>query len=225
MEDGRQEHKTVGAAGEFFRELDDARQHAWRLDDGGVGTAAESVLAFEFDGEIEALVEHPREGVRGIEPDRRQYWHHLAVEVISNPLALRLVPARAAQEADALLGQCRQDHVIEVLVLLGNDGMRFGSDQTEGFLRRLAVVGNDWGLRADLFLEAGNADLEEFVEVAGNDAQEAQAFEQRHALVLRLCQHAAIEGKQAELAVEVVCRREAGFQERMGHRARSNVIS
>ena len=31
--------------------------------------------------------------------------------------------------------------------------------------------------------------------------------------------------KQAELAVEVVFRREAGFQERMVHRSRSNVIS
>lgn len=74
-------------------------------------------------------------------------------------------------------------------------------------------------------LEAGTRILEEFVEVAGNDAQEAQALQQRHALILRLRQHAAIEGKQAELAVKVVFRREAGFQERMIHRARSNVIS
>jgi hypothetical protein len=33
----------------------------------------------------------------------------------------------------------------------------------------------------DLLLEAGDADLEELVEVARDDAEEAQALEQRHA--------------------------------------------
>jgi hypothetical protein len=113
VQDGRQEDEAVFAAGQFFRQADDARQHARRLDDGGVGAAPEGVLAFQFDGEVEALVEHAREGVRRVEPDRRQHRHHLAVEVFADPFALRLVPARAAQEADALFGQRRQDHFIQ----------------------------------------------------------------------------------------------------------------
>jgi hypothetical protein len=219
MQDGRQENKAVFAAGQFLGQADDPRQDARRLDDGGVGTAPEGVLAFEFDGKVQALVEHFREGVRRVEPDRRQHRHHFAQEIIADPLALRLVPRHPAQETDALVGQRRQDDVVEVLVLFGDDGVGFGRNQTEGLLRCLAVGGDDGGVRLDLFLEPGHADFEEFVEVARDDAEEAQAFEQRHAFVFGLGQNAPVEGEQTEFAVEVVFGREAGFRQRMGHRA------
>jgi hypothetical protein len=145
VQDGRQEDEAVGAAGQFFGQLDDAGQDARRLDDGGVGTASEGILAFQFDGEIEALVEHAREGVRRVETDRRQHRHHFADEIIADPFALGFVPAGAAQEADTLFGQRRQDDVVEVLVLLGDDGVRFGGNQAEGLLGRLAI-GRDPGV-------------------------------------------------------------------------------
>jgi hypothetical protein len=54
----------------------------------------------------------------------------------------------------------------------------------------------------ELFLETGDTDLEELVKIGGDDAQEAQAFQQRHTSVGGLRQDAAVEGKERELAIE-----------------------
>ena len=63
--------------------------------------------------------------------------------------------------------------------------------------------------RLDLLLQAGDADLEELVQVRRNDGEEAQPLEQRHRIVGRLRQHAAVELEQAQLPVEEM-RRLAG---------------
>ena len=60
----REKDEGVFAVAQFGRQANDARQHARRLHDGGTGAAAEGILAFEFDGEIQALVEHARKGMR-----------------------------------------------------------------------------------------------------------------------------------------------------------------
>ena len=56
-------------------------------------------------------------------------------------------------------------------------------------------------------LQAGHANLEELVEVRRRDAEELEALEQRHARVHRLLQHAQIERKLRQLAVDVVVRK------------------
>ena len=103
VQDGRKEHETVRTTRDFRRQQDGARQHARRLHDGLGRVAPESVLALQLDGKIQALVEHARERMRRIEPDRRQYRHHFAQEKILDPGLLRFIPVRAAQELDALL--------------------------------------------------------------------------------------------------------------------------
>ncbi|MNN06726.1 hypothetical protein D3C81_1195270 [compost metagenome] len=49
----------------------------------------------------------------------------------------------------------------------------------------------------------GGTDLEEFIQVGAGNAQEAQAFQQRHLFVHRLCQHAEVEVQLRELPVDV----------------------
>jgi hypothetical protein len=61
MENRREEDEAVVDAAKFLRQLDHAGQGARRLHDGGTGVAPEGVGAFQFDGEVEALVEHARE--------------------------------------------------------------------------------------------------------------------------------------------------------------------
>jgi len=56
----------------------------------------------------------------------------------------------------------------------------------------------------DLLLDPRHADLEELVEVARHDAQEAQALEQRHRPVRRLRQHPALELQERQFAVDEV---------------------
>jgi hypothetical protein len=64
------------------------------------------------------------------------------------------------------------------------------SSSSTGAIRPRPTCGCRW---RDLLLDAGDADLEELVEVARHDAQEAQALEQRHGGVGGLRQHAALE--------------------------------
>ena len=55
----------------------------------------------------------------------------------------------------------------------------------------------------DLLAQAGDADLEELVEVAGEDRQELHPLEERVALVARLVQDAGVELEPRQLAVQV----------------------
>ena len=103
VEDGGEENETVFAAGQFLGQADDPGQDPGGLDDGGVGAAAEGVLAFEFDGEVEALVEHPGERMGGVQADGGQHGDHFPHEIAVDPFPLGFVPAGPAQEADALV--------------------------------------------------------------------------------------------------------------------------
>jgi hypothetical protein len=71
-------------------------------------------------------------------------------------------------------------------------------------LMRLQAVGT--GLftgEGDLLLQAGDADFEELVQVAGEDQQELQPLQQRVGLIQRLFQHADVELQLRQLAVDV----------------------
>ena len=68
-------------------------------------------LPSQLDGEVQALVEHARERMRGIEADRRQHRHHLAEEVVPDPRLLRGVPVAAAQKPDAFARRARDQRL------------------------------------------------------------------------------------------------------------------
>ena len=101
--DHRRQQAEQGAAalGQFVGQLDHARQHARRLDDGDRGAAPERVLAGQRDDEIEALVDHLRERMGRVEPDRRQQRAHLALEILLDPGALRFVAVGVAHQVHA----------------------------------------------------------------------------------------------------------------------------
>ena len=72
------------------------------------------------------------------------------------------------------------------------------------------AVGRQRGLaRLDLLAQAGDADLEELVEVAREDREELDPLEQRVALVACLVQHARVEFQPRQLAIDV---RERGLR-------------
>ena len=199
-----QEHVGVLLGAQFARQPDHARQRARCLHDRSARVAAEGIAALEFDGEVQALVEHAREGVGGVEADRRQHRHHLAHEILVDPRALRLGPQAAAQEDHAFLLERGQDVVVEQFVLLRDDLVHLVADALEQVGGGDAVLARLAAADADLLLDAGDADLEELVEVARHDAQETQALEQRHGGVGGLGEHAALELQQGQFAVEEV---------------------
>src|SRR5450830_1235969 len=182
------------------RQADHARQYARRLDDGDSGAAAEGVLAGQLDYEIQALVEHLRERVRRIKADGREQRPHILFEVLFDPGALRVVAVFVAQQVDALVGQLRQDVLVEQFILARHDLVAFHA----GALQRRAQFG-----RVDMFAldaigeQAGDAYFEKFIEVAAADAQIAQTLEQGKLLVFRLRQHAPVERQLRQFPVEV----------------------
>ena len=69
------------------------------------------------------------------------------------------------------------------------------------------------GSRLDLLAQAGDADLEELVEVAGEDRQELDPLEERIAGIARLVEDPRVELEPGQLAIEV---REARAASRLG---------
>src|SRR5439155_1392025 len=207
VQDRRQEHERVWPAGDRLRQANEARQRARRLHDRGARAAAEGVAAFQLDGEVEALVEHARKRVRRVEADRREHRQELAEEKLADPLALRRVPLLAPRENDAFAGERRQHDVVEQLVLGSDQRVRLAAHRLE-HLRGGARIRTRLGEpELDAFLQPGDADLEELVEVGGDDGDETQPLEQRHRVVGRHRQHAAVERENAELAVEKLRRK------------------
>jgi hypothetical protein len=202
----REEDEIVRPLRDGRRQLDHARQHARGLHDRRARIAAERVAPFELHGEVEALVEDARERVRGIEPDRGEDRHHLAEEVVAHPGLLRGVPLRAAQEPDAFLRERGQDLVVEEPVLRLDDALGARGHLAEHLQRREAVGARGARGELDLLLHAREPDLEELVQVRGDDAEEAQPLERRHRAVLGLGQHAAVELQRLQLAIQEMLR-------------------
>ena len=198
-----QEHEVVGTARHRFGQADEPGQGTRRLHHRHAAFLAEGVLALQEDDEVQALVVDPREGVRRVQADGTHDGQDLGLEVGANPLLLRRPPATAPEEADPLALQRRQHLLVEQGVLVGDQPVGDGADPRQR-LGGAQVVGA--GLhRAVIHLlhEAAHPHLEELVQVRARDAQEAQAFEQRGVRVARLLQHPAVEGQQADLAVDV----------------------
>jgi hypothetical protein len=152
---------------------------------------------------LSALVEDARERMRRVEPERRQHRQDLVVEIFLQPALLLGVPLDSrVQHADAFARRAPgaassfQQRYWR-LDQFGGASWIVAARFREG-VRRAAR-----GRRTRAVAHRGDADLEEFVEVGAGDAQEAQSLQQRHALILRLRQHAEIELELRQFAVDV----------------------
>lgn len=149
--------------------------------------------------------------MRGVESDGRQHRHQFAQEIITDPRRLDVVPLRAADEVDAVLGKLGNHRAVEQFVLLRDQFVRHFRDGAI-LLARGQAIGRALGrVRADLLFQPGHPHFKKFVDVAGEDAEEFQPFQQRHVAVVGLCQHAALKGEYAEFAID------EGVGARKGH--------
>ena len=112
-------------------------------------------------------------------------------------------PLRALQETDPVGGEARDEGVVQDRVLIADEGPGGLGDASELFAGPEPVGADRGRAQCHLLFQAGHADLEELIEIAAHDAQELEAFEQRHRLVARLLEDPAVELEQRELAVEV----------------------
>ena len=145
---GRQADEAVDLAGH-------ADQRVHRL---AVGSARQ----MQRDGEAEARNE--REGMRRIDRERRQQRENVVEEVILDPGPLGLGDVLAVDQDDADVGE----HAAQVApdrLLVGGELRDRLVDERELLGRRQAVGAALGDALADLRLDAGDADHEEFVKV------------------------------------------------------------
>ena len=194
---GQGDPQLLGAA-DPGRQLDHALQRSRHLDDGDLVLAAEGIHPVEPDHEIQRLVGHQGERMRGVEADRHQQRLHGAVEVLADPVPLRAVALAMRDDADAVLGQRRQHLVVEDRVLPVDQRVGRGCNALEAVDRIGAGVA-----AAPVGLQVGcRADLEEFVQVGRHDAQVAQPLQCRNVIAMGPFEHALVEGQDAGVAVE-----------------------
>ena len=198
-----EEHEVVARAADLLGNADQPWQQARRRQDRQAGIAAEGVHAFQLDDEVQALVHQQRERVSRVQADRRHDRRDLLAEVATHPGLDLGGPLPAANETDLLLGQFGQQHIMEDRVLAGDLLMHHLANARQRLVRLQAVGAGLLAGEVDLLLQAGNADLEELVQVAGEDQQELQTLQQRVGLVQRHVQHADVELQLGQLAVDV----------------------
>ena len=131
--------------------------------------------------------------MRRIQTDRRQHRHHFALEITADPFVLLRREFAAAQETDAFPFHAGQDFLVQQLILPCHQFMRFARHLAVNLLGAHLVGTDRRGARLDFGMQTGDADFEEFIQIAADNAQEAQTFEQRVFAVFRLRQNPAVE--------------------------------
>ncbi len=180
-------------------DLEQARQDLRDLDPGEAALAGLRIAQADRDRQAERR--DVRERVARIDRQRRQDREDLVEEALAERLVV-LGDRGVVDELDALGGERAPDRDVDRRVI---------GDELEDALagRGQLLVGGPAVGRAgdlaglDLLAQAGDPDLEELVEVAGEDGQELDPLEQRVALVARLVQDAGVELEPGQLAVQV----------------------
>ena len=181
-------------------DLEQPRQDLRDLDAGEAAFAGLGVVEAHRDREAERR--DVRERVARVDRERRQDREDLVEEPLSERLVV-LGDRGVVEELDAL-GRERAPDLEEDRRVVG--------DELQDALarRRQLLVGGPAVARPmrhapglHLLAQAGDADLEELVEVAGEDRQEPDPLQQRVARVAGLVEDPGVELEPGELAVEV----------------------
>src|SRR5207302_999216 len=126
--------------------------------------------------------------------------NHFPQEIVMQPGALFPRPVLLREEAHALVGEVRKNLLVEQPVLLRDQRVGALADHGEN-LRRGRLPGNRYLVaEPDALFQFGDADLEELVQVARQDAQEPQPLQRRNPPVLGLGEHPLVECQDGELA-------------------------
>ena len=180
-------------------DLEQARQDLRHLDPGEAALAGLRVAQPDRDRQAERR--DVRERMARIDRERREDREDLVEEALAERVVV-LGDRGVVDQLDALRGE-RPADVDEDRRVVGDELEHALARGGELFVGGPAVgrAGDLAGL--DLLAQAGDADLEELVEVAGEDGQELDPLEQRVALVARLVEHAGVELEPGQLAVDV----------------------
>ena len=109
-------------------------------------------------------------------------------------------------KANAVFRQRRHQFLFPEIVLGGDQLVHQSLNGVERFRRRHAVGADVAGLALDLLFDAGDANLEKFIEIVAEDGHEFDPLDQRLGWILRFLQNAPVKFEPAQLAVDEISR-------------------
>ena len=159
-------------------------------------------------------------GMRGVDGEGGEHREDARFELAGELGALLVAQLVPVGELDAGVLERRRDLLREHSRLAGDELFDADADRAE-LLDLVEAVGRVAAHPGrELLLQAGDADLEELVEVGAEDREELRPFEQRERGVLGEREHARVEVEPGQLAVEVARVLDGGisddFRERHG---------
>ena len=119
-----------------------------------------------LDGEVEAQVaDEGKWFARCIQPCRREDRLNFGLEITRQPIFLASGELWVVQDANALFLQFRQQPMLEMVVLLAEEGAELLVDCLELFSRRASVNAEPAGLGRKLCDQGCHPDHKELVEI------------------------------------------------------------
>ena len=173
--------------------------------------AGEALLAdhriVDHHGKVQREIGDVREGVAGIDGERREHGEDARLEHGREERPIVIVEIGETGEHDVLVGQFGHELIEEHRLGATPLDLETLTDLAQLRLRRAPVGGALAEAGGDLILQTGDADLEELIEVLTEDRDELEAFEQGHRRIRRECEHPGIEVEPGEFTVEESLRR------------------
>jgi hypothetical protein len=160
----------------------------------------------EQESEAESLVENARKGMRRVEGYRGEERIDLLLEKFDGEFAVGLAELLPLQHADASALEFGDEAVIPAGTLILVELMEALTDMLQALFLSKSTWIEGLGQTKALFKlleDAGDADLNELVEVAGGDGEELYALEEWVGGVVGLFEDAAIELEPALVATDV----------------------
>src|SRR5260370_5731607 len=145
-----------------------------------------------------------RKGMNCIHRERRQYRKNFLLKVFARPGGAFRAQLRNIANANPVFCQLRKQFLVPKLVLVCDQLVGAALDLIKRLGRTQAVRCDIACLAFDLLFDAGNADLEEFVEVRTEDATNLHPLDQWLGRVLCFLQNATIELEPAQLAIDEI---------------------
>ena len=140
--------------------------------------------------------------MRGIDRDRREERRDSLHEKFLDVLACLGPKLVEIADADRFVGERGDEFLAPAGVLFRHERVNSLHQLGEDFFLRAAVWTGVAVSLLDLLQEAGEAHLDEFVEIARGDGQEFHALEERVRRIARLFEHALVELQPREVAIQ-----------------------
>ena len=155
-------------------------------------------------GQVQRQVRDEREGVAGVDGQRGEHREDPLLEVLAEMVALPRFEVGDREQVDALGRQLGLNLLEEQALLLAAQLRGDLADLAELLGRGVPVEGALGELGGHPVGEARHADLEELVEVGGEDAQVPGPLQQRHLRVTGEAQNPGVECEPGQFPAEVV---------------------